>query len=201
MVRNEKEKAAALILTALCIITYVVSKVLDGFPVEEIAIAPHCPLYARLCYSFFHASLVHCIVNCWCLLSVVFIYRISLRSLLVAYVTAVLYPIDTLAAVANYTLFTLHFSLFTFHSSLLTPTIGLSGVCFCLLGQISFRVKRKLYYHFCILSFIVFGFIAPLASSACGYTVATPNTLLHLYSYVVGLLVGFLNSPAPWQRK
>ena len=194
MVRNEKEKAAALILTALCIIIYVVSTVLDGFPVEKIAIAPHCPLYARLCYSFFHASLVHCIVNCWCLLSVVFIYRISLWSLLAAYVTAVLYPIDTLAAVANSSLFTLHFSL-------LTPTIGLSGVCFCLLGQIIFRVKRKLYYHFCILSFIAFGFIAPLASSACGYTVATPNTLLHLYSYVVGLLVGFLNSPAPWQRK
>lgn len=194
MVRNEKEKAAALILTALCIIIYVVSTVLDVFPVEKIAIAPHCPLYARLCYSFFHASLVHCLVNCWCLLSVVFIYRISLRSLLVAYVTAVLYPIDTLAAVANY-------PLFTFHNSFLTPTIGLSGVCFCLLGQMVFRVKRKLYYHFCILSFIAFGFIAPLASSACGYTVATPNTLLHLYSYVVGLLVGFLNSPAPWQRK
>lgn len=194
MVRNEKEKAAALILTAICIIIYVVSTVLDGFPVEKIAIAPNCPWYARLCYSFFHASLVHCLVNCWCLLSVAFIYRISLWSLLVAYVTAVLYPIDTLAAVANY-------SLFTFHSSLLTPTIGLSAVCFCLLGQISFKVKRKLYYHFCILSFIILGFIATLVCSVCGYTVATPNTLLHLYSYVVGLLVGFLNSPAPWQRK
>lgn len=193
MVRNEKEKAAALILTAVCIIIYAATTVLDGFAVDKIAIAPHCPLYARLCYSFFHASLVHCLVNCWCLLSVVFIYRISLWSLLVAYVTAVLYPVDTLAAVANS-------SLTTFHSSLLTPTIGLSGVCFCLLGQISFRVKRKLYYHFCILSFIAFGYIIPWASSACGYAVATPNNLLHIYSYVVGLLVGFLNSPAPWQK-
>jgi len=193
MVRNEKEKAAALILTAACITISVSVRVLDGFPIESVAIAPHCGIFQRLAYSFFHASMLHCVVNCWCLLSVVFAYRVSLWSLLLAYLTAILYPIDTITAVANSSLFTLHSSL--------TGTVGLSAVCFSLLGQIAFQVQHKLHYQLCILLFIAYGYILPWACSVCGYAIATPNNLLHIYSYVVGLLVGFLNSPAPWQRK
>ena len=90
MVRNEKEKAAALILTAACIIISVSVRVLNGFPIESVAIAPHCSIFQRITYSFFHASMLHCVVNCWCLLSVVFAYRVSLWSLLLAYLTAIL---------------------------------------------------------------------------------------------------------------
>lgn len=186
MVRNEKEKAAALILTAVCIVISVSVSVLDGFSVESVAISPHCSIFQRLVYPLFHASMLHCIVNCWCLLSVVFAYHVSFSSMLLAYLTAVLYPVDTFAIIPA-----------------ISPaghTVGLSAVCFSLLGQIAFQVQRKLYYQFCIISFIAFGYIIPWASSACGYAVATPNNLLHIYSYVVGLLVGFLNSPAPWQK-
>lgn len=184
MVRNEKEKAAALILTAVCIVISVSVRVLDGFSVESVAIAPHCSIFQRFVYSFFHASMLHCVVNCWCLLSVVFAYRVSLWSLVLAYATAVLYPIDTVSCAFTQ-----------------TTTVGLSAVCFSLLGQIAFQVQRKLYFHLCILTFISFGYIIPWGCSLCGISVAAPNYLLHIYSYVVGLLVGFLNSPAPWQQK
>lgn len=184
MVRNEKEKAAALILTVACIILYLV-QVSTGQPaLSEVGISRDCTILARLTYSFFHASMLHCIVNCWCLLSVVFAYRLSLWSLLLAYATAVLYPIDTVS-----------------YAFTQTTTVGLSAVCFSLLGQIAFQVQRKLYFHLCILTFISFGYIIPWGCSLCGISVVAPNNLLHIYSYVVGLLVGFLNSPAPWQQK
>ena len=110
--------------------------------------------------------------------------RVTLYSLAIAYITAVTFPIDTLSDIMPFVL------------PQGIPTVGLSAVCFSLLGQIAFQVKRKLYYQVWVLSFVAIGFMLPSLCSVCGYIIAAPNNILHLYCYVVGLLVGFLNSPA-----
>lgn len=64
------------------------------------------------------------------------------------------------------------------------PTVGLSAMCFALFGIMSFNVKKKIYYNSCIVSFIIIGLFVP-----------NVNAWIHLYSYVAGLIVGFLNAP------
>ena len=184
MVRTAKTKTTTLVLVSICLIVSVLTSVLNGFPIEKFGICKGSPILARLAYSFFHASIPHALINCWCLLSIVFIYDISLSSLIIAYITAVTFPIDTIAATVPHA------------SEWGVPTVGLSAVCFSLLGQVAFQVRRKRLFHTWVLSFITIGFILPPLCSVCGYAIATPNNILHIYCYVAGLLVGFLNSPA-----
>ena len=181
MVRREKEKAAVLILTAVCIVLYVV---MPSQLLQQVGIAEGATLPARLAYSFFHASLTHTLINCWCLLSVVFVYDVSAAYLVIAYIIAVTYPIDTISTICCAVNAT-------------TPTVGLSAVCFALLGMVSFQSARKLFFHVWILSFFVATTLLAYICSVCGYTIAAPNNTLHIYCYVVGLMVGFLNSPVP----
>lgn len=178
MVRGKETKTAALVLTAVCFVMYVA---IPSQLLQQVGIREDCSVLARFAYPFFHASFVHMAVNCWCLLSIVFIYDVSCACFAIAYAIAVTYPIDTFSAVIG--------------SSLL-PTVGLSGVDYALLGMVSFQTKRKLYFHVFIASFIALGIIIPYLCSVCGFNIATPNNLLHIYCYVAGLLVGFLNSPA-----
>lgn len=182
MVRGKETKNAALMLTATCITVYVLSA-LGGFPVEKVGICKDCSVLARLAYSFFHASLLHALINCWCLLSIAFVYDLPINRLFVAYIIAVTFPVNTIGSVFG-------------GLPVEVPTVGLSAVCFALLGMASFQVRRKLYYHSFLLSFIALGFLIPLLGARYGLPVASPNNILHLYCYVAGLLVGFLNSPA-----
>ena len=176
MVHNEKAKTTALVLTAVCIILSAVHT-FTGFPqLPAVGICKDCTILARFAYPFFHASLLHALVNCWCLLSLVFYYDVSLCYLLIAYVAAVTFPVGILAAGV--------------------PTVGLSAVIFALLGMVSFQAKRKALLHSFVLSSIAFGYLLHVICSVCGYAVAIPNSTLHLYGYVAGLIVGFLNSPA-----
>lgn len=183
MVRNEKTKTAALILTAVVI---VISLLCHNVAALNVAVSEDTSVSARLLYSFFHASVVHALVNSWCLLSIVFIYDVSLTYLIIAYVIAVTFPAGTLCAV---------------FSSAGYPTVGLSAICFALLGMVFFQIKRKLYFMAWLLSFFTVGCILPPLCSLIGISVTYPNSIIHIYSYVVGLFVGFLNSPAPWIRK
>lgn len=183
MVRREETKAAALAISAICIIIsavqYVVmSRQQSAQLLQHVGIMSGCTLLARLVYSFFHAGIIHCLVNCWCLLSVVFIYSLPLSRLLIAYTVAVIYPFATA-----------------------TPTVGLSAVCFCLLGQVSWLTRRRLFFHLWIAGFIALTYIIPSIFLHYGITMAIPDNTLHIYSYVVGLMVGFLFSPAPWQQR
>lgn len=204
MVRRKKAKTASLVLVAACLtvslVQIIVATVPCAFPLgfatvsvasasglSSVAISAGCPLLPRLLYSFFHASLLHCLVNSWCLLSVVFYYDLPLSSLLLAYITAATFPVDTICTVLG-------------GSAAEIPTIGLSGICFSLLAQASFHARRKLYFHLYIAFFLLLSTAFPYLCSVCGYAIATPNTPLHIYCYVAGLIVGFLNSPAPWQR-
>lgn len=181
MLRGEKAKTAALVLTAVIMIIHVVV-VPVAFPagLTSVALSSDCTIYARLLYPFFHASFLHALLNCWVLLCLVFYYNIGIGKMLLAYLVAITVPTSYLCS---------------------SSTVGLSSVVFCLLGMTSWLVKRKLYYHCWIASFVAIGFLLPWLCSLCGLTVAAPNNSLHIYCYVVGLLVGFLNSPAPWQRK
>lgn len=174
MVRGTKAKTTALVLTAVCIAAYVTTSILDGSPIGTVAVSKGCSLLARLTYHFFHASLVHLLINCWCLLSVVFIYSVPLWYLVAAFIIAATIPDMILSAV---------------------PTIGLSAVCFSLLGMVSFQSQRKWLFHIWVLSFLLCSFLMALLVSLFGYVIASPNTILHIYSYVVGLMVGYLNSP------
>jgi membrane associated rhomboid family serine protease len=183
MVRREKEKAAVLILSAACIIICLLTPVI-GVGLTNMGICSGCSLTARFAYSFFHASVPHALINCWCLLSIAFIYRISFGYLIAAYTIAVTYPVNAIYA--------LQCSIFNVQCS--TPTIGLSAVCFALMGMVSFQSQRRLYFHAWVLSFI--GVSALLAAFLQELTsIAPPNNLLHIYCYVCGIIIGILNTP------
>lgn len=184
MLRREKAKTTALVLTVVILTIYAVVPAVFPVGLSSVALVPGCSLYARLAYPFFHASFLHALLNCWVLLCLVFYYNIGIGKMLLAYLVAVTIPVRLLCC-----------------DIVAAPTVGLSSVIFCLFGMTSWLVKRKLYFHCWMAGFISLGFLIPYLCQLCALTVATPNNFLHIYCYVVGLLVGFLNSPAPWQRK
>lgn len=187
MVRGEETKAAALVLTALCI-TSAICTHFGGVPVDVVALCKDCTILARLSYSFFHANMLHAIVNCWCLLSITFIYKTNIYQLAFAFLMAVTFPIGFLCE---------------YIPMLATapPTVGLSAVVYCMLGQISWQSAKKWVFHIWVFSFIVASFIMPtMFTEKLGVPMAMPNNTLHIYCYVVGLMVGFLNYPAPWRK-
>lgn len=165
MVYRKSEKYAGLILT-LFIISLSLCHTSDW---SLIGLRCGSSIADRLAYSFFHASFIHAAINSWCFISIIFLYDISWWHILIAYIIAVFVP-DCL--------------LFT------TPTVGLSALCFALLGMIMFKVKRKLYYNLCLAVYIAAGFIAPGV-----------NGWIHLYSYMAGLLVGCLDAPISCRTK
>ena len=165
MVRRKIEKTAGLLIAA----SIVMSAFIYIPDWNAVGACPHCSLLQRFGYSFFHASVLHAVVNVWCFISILFLYNISWWRVAVAYLIAVFAP-DTVLST--------------------TPTVGLSAVCFALLGSIAFLVKRKLYYNVCMAVYIALGFLFPLV-----------NGWLHLYSYLAGLLVGFIDMPMPCRRK
>lgn len=173
MVRQKEAKNAAL-LTAVVIIlmsfTYVPHwsrSILP--PLSEVGVAVGSPVYPRLLYSFFHASPIHAVVNAWCLLCIVFLYDVSIWRMLTAYIVAVAVPGFLLSDL---------------------PTVGLSCICYFLLGSLIFEVKRKLYFMFCMALYIAVGFLFP-----------SVNAVIHVYGYLAGLLVGLLNAPLSCFRR
>ena len=99
-----------------------------------------CGPLRRAIYPFFHVNIIHAALNVWCLLSVVFIYNITIWRILFAYIVALSIP-----------------NLFLSY----TPTVGLSGVVFALFGSISFEVGRKQYYQIWMGAYLVLGFLSP----------------------------------------
>lgn len=164
MVREKEAKIATLAVSAVIIIIYLFCS-----DVARFGICAGAGLGQRVVYHFFHSSIVHALLNAWCLLSVVFVFDVSLSLFITAFLAASLFPVDTL-----YHLMPL--------SSLEMPTVGLSGVCYALMGMMAFRVQRKLYYQAWLAFYIALGFIFP-----------NTNGWIHLYCYTVGMLIGFLN--------
>lgn len=65
-----------------------------------------------------------------------------------------------------------------------TPIIGLSGLVYAYMGYIAPYVEKKVKYNLTILLYISIGFVFP--SMAIG---------IHIYSYALGFLWGYLNAP------
>lgn len=167
MAQETLTRTTTLALAAIVILIYLF---LDIAP-EKVGIMQGATICNRFTYSLFHATFLHAFMNIWCLLSVVFMYPVSIWSLLIAFGIAASFPIDTLCDISPIFAFTI-------------PTIGLSGVCFTLMGRIAFMVRRKWYYQSWLAFYILLGFIFP-----------NVNGWLHLYCYLMGMLVGFLNKP------
>lgn len=163
MVRGEKTKAAALLYVAITALLLFLR-----LPAERTGLYGGCPAVNRFLYPLFHVGLAHWALNAWCLVTLSFVYPISIWSLLVAYLISASFPVDSLS--------------FLYDSAV--PTVGASGVCYALVGRCTLLVRRKAYYTVWVLAFLSLGFLFP----AC-------NVWLHLYCYLCGLVAGVLNTP------
>lgn len=136
MEKKKNGKIAALITTVI-----VIAIALKGnHNWQEVGIGTEGRYATRLIYHFYHASVLHTAINCWSLLSAVFIYEISLRRILTAYAVAASVPAICLSD---------------------QPTVGLSAILFTLFGTLAFQVKRKCYYQTWMMAFIAIGFLFP----------------------------------------
>lgn len=155
---RKKEKICALALGAVvCVIACV-----GVSDFHAVGIYSGCGVWQRLAYPFFHAGLLHAVLNVWCFVCLMFIYDISLLRVLVGYACAVAFP------------------LWLFPSSV--PTVGLSGVVFFLFASISFEVVRRWYYQSWMVAYLAVGFLFPdtngwlhLYCYVCGFVVALLN--------------------------
>lgn len=158
----------------------------SDYPVTGFGICRGSTILARLLYSFFHASFIHALLNCWSLLAVVFCFDVSLSILLLAYLIAATFPVDTLSS-------------YVFIAG--EPTVGLSALCFALVGMVSLQVDGIRRYILCVLAYIFLGVCVHCLGTLLGVGMAMPNFVIHLYCYLFGLFIAFLNMPAPWKRK
>lgn len=187
MVR-ETEKKIAVFVFVLCIALSIFATA-TGTDVAQFGIYQDCATWKCLTYHFFHANIFHCLCNVWCLLSLVFAYPVKRWQMAAAFIIASLYPFLPSLNSHLSPLNSLTAQRFACEELSTIPTVGLSGVCFALMGMQAFVVGRKLLFFSWVIAFIAFGFLFP-----------NNNAILHLYCYIAGLTVGFLNSPAPWQK-
>lgn len=136
MDKKKISKASALIV-AILVVCLALQSPHDW---SVVGIYTGCRLSCRALYPFYHTGLLHALLNAWCLLSIVFIYNITLWRLALAYAIAVFIPSLCLSYI---------------------PTVGLSGVVFVLFGSISFEVQRKAYYQLWMLAYLAAGFLFP----------------------------------------
>lgn len=135
----DKKKAAKAISLLVSILVFCLS-LQDISDWSAVGIYSGCRLSCRVLYPFYHAGLLHAILNAWCLLSIVFIYDITLWRLALAYAIAIFIPSLCLSHI---------------------PTVGLSGLVFALFGSISFEVGRKVYYQLWMIAYLIIGFVFP----------------------------------------
>lgn len=127
-------------------------------PFDGDGVSVGCSLLSRFSYPLFHVNLLHAFCNAWCLISLVFLYDLPWWKIALAYIIAVSIPVWFLPA---------------------APVVGMSGVCFALMGLCLPIVQRKLYFSAWVALFLALGIILP----GVAWTV-------HLYCYVIGVLVG-----------
>ena len=146
-------------------------------------------LLCRLAYPFIHAHPLHAAVNGWVLLQLAFRTPLTLRRLLLAFVVAWSCP----AFIAVWP--TAGTDLFVGTSAMVDPSamtaltaapstvVGLSGVLYALFGMWMPRVANRLRYNAIVALW--------LAAGLCTASVAVG---LHLYCYLLGILLGFLQT-------
>lgn len=162
---RKAEKATTL---AICLIVIILS-ITNFYDWHTVGIYAGGEWVGRVLYPLFHAGIIHATLNAWCLICIVFVYNVRFPLLILAYITAVTYPIDTITKLLSL-------------SSM--PTVGLSGIVFFLFAAICFQVNRRLYYQTWIISYLAVGFLLPQT-----------NAWLHIYCYACGMIVALLNYP------
>lgn len=135
MVQRKEEKTAVLVLSIV-----IIALALLPLSVGSIALARHAAWYLRLAYPIAHGGVLHAIVNCWCLVSIVFVYDVSWKRLIAAYAVAVTVPNFIIGS---------------------TPVVGASGVCFALIGMVYWQVRRKMFYSSWAAAALAIGFCFP----------------------------------------
>lgn len=155
MLREKETKILALILSVLMLILFfaVTDKAQYGLSVERHGIAN------RLCYPFLHANLLHLGLNLWCFLSCVFLLNATMRHMILAF-----------------------FSAMTMPATSVLPTIGLSGVCYSLLGMLMWYVPNKRTYNVCM----VLSMLVPII-----FMGGVVNNFAHVYCYIASAFVEY----------
>lgn len=146
-------KTAALVISAATLLLLI-----PDVDYRDVGIYIGCPTTNRIAYNFFHANAIHAILNVWCFLSCVFLANTNARHSITALAIAAAAPETFLAA---------------------KPTIGLSAVCFALLGMIMPYARDKLKYNLYIGMAILIPFLVMSQSVA---------NALHAYAYMVGAI-------------
>lgn len=127
-------------------------------PLDGAGISAGCSWIDRLSYPLFHVNLLHACCNAWCLISLVFYYDLAWWTVLAAFAVAVSVPASLVAA---------------------SPVVGMSGVCFALMGLSLPSIRRKLFFNAWVACFLAVGVIMPGVAWK-----------VHLYCYITGWLVG-----------
>ena len=118
MVREKEAKISALVYVAVALVLCFIH-----VPLAEVGIYKGCSFASRLLYPFFHANIFHCLVNCWCLLSLAFLLDISIPALALSYAVAVFVPVGLWDQTV--------------------PVVGFSGAFYCICGMLTFKVRTK----------------------------------------------------------
>ena len=158
MVSHPKTKASSLIVSAVALIVSVMT--IDPY---QVGVYDGAPLSAHLAYHWFHVSVFHALCNVWCFVSLVFAYNMSATQILASLAIASALPQCILTG---------------------TPTIGLSGLCFALMGWLTPLVVRKLYFFCWVTGFIAATYLLSLLPFFGGVSV-----MIHLYCYLAALTV------------
>ena len=164
MVPRKFEKSLSLALAAAVLILSATVR-----PSTELTLHYGCGLAARIAYSLFHGSVLHALLNAWCLLSIVFIHNISWCRLFAAWAIAISVPSVLLSD---------------------TPVVGLSAVCFALLGMIFAIAARPWAFLLWLVPYFALGFAVPCIAG-----------LLHLYAFTVGAAISLLTRPFTCKKK
>ena len=118
MVREKEAKISTLVYVVVAIGLCCIH-----VPLAAVGIYEGCPFSSRLLYPFFHANIWHCLLNCWCLLSLAFLLDIGIPELALSYLVAVFVPVGLW--------------------SQSVPVVGFSGAFYCICGMLTFKVRTK----------------------------------------------------------
>ena len=161
--QEKKAKATALILSLLFITLSLIR-----IEYHAIGLYPHCPLWHHAVYHFFHANVLHALVNSLCLVSIVFLTNTKIWQLLCAYSIASAFPVSLFAPLLAD-----------------KPVVGASGVCYVLFGMLAVPLKGKGVYLLWIAMLLLISFIYRESS----------GFYLHLFGFAGGVMVAAVSSP------
>lgn len=134
----------------------------------------------RIIYHFFHAGLIHWLVNAFALLTIAFRWNLHWWQYVIAFAVASLYPADLLDQD--------------------TPIVGLSIWIYSLIGIITPATSYPVRVFFANLICIFVGLLATWTLQCIGSIgIHTSIPIIawqaHLYAYIAGILIGLCTMP------